>query len=64
MPHFPRKDRLIQHAYDPCSTAGAGTSKHVCKLKDRRRIATDYDCYANIFLAAITLSATVILWSK
>ncbi len=61
----PRKNRKVQHAYDVTLYRQRHRIENMfAKLKDWRRIATRYDRCADIFMAAITLAATVIFWLK
>lgn len=59
----PRKGRRVMHHY--CKTQYKQRHKvenMFSKLKDWRRIATRYDRCADIYLAAITIAATLIFW--
>ena len=61
----PRKNRKLQHSYDVTLYRERHHVENMFgKLKDWRRIATRYDRCADIFMAAITLAATVIFWLK
>jgi putative transposase len=61
----PRKNRKVQHAYDAMLYRQRHRIENMfAKLKDWRRIVTRYDRCADIFMAAITLAATVIFWLK
>jgi len=61
----PRKNRKVQHAYDATLYRQRHRIENMfARLKDWRRIATRYDRCADIFMAAITLAATVIFWLK
>ena len=42
--------------------AEGGTSGHVSRLKDWRRVATRYDRCPTVFLPARALAATVLFW--
>ena len=59
----PRKNRKMKIAYD----ARLYRHRHhienlFAKLKDWRRVATRYDRCADIFMAAVTIAATIIFW--
>jgi putative transposase len=61
----PRKNRKVQHPYDATAYRERRHVENMFgKLKDWRRVATRYDRCADIFMAAITLAATVIFWLK
>ena len=61
----PLNSRTVQHAYDKALYRERHHVENMFgKLKDWRRIATRYDRCADLFMAAITLAATVILWLK
>ncbi len=61
----PRKNRKIQHSYEATTYRERRHVENMFgKLKDWRRVATRYDRCADIFMAAITLAATVIFWLK
>lgn len=61
----PRKNRKVQYAYDATLYRQRHRIENMfAKLKDWRRIATRYDRCAELFMAAITLAATVIFWLK
>lgn len=61
----PRRNRKVLHPYDTATYRHRHLIENLfAKLKDWRRIATRYDRCADIFLAAIVIAATVILWLK
>ena len=61
----PRKNRRVQVPYDAVLYRQRHHIENLfAKLKDWRRVATRYDRCADIFMAAITIAATVIFWLK
>lgn len=59
----PKKNRLIQHAYDKDLYKKRHKIENTfARLKDWRRIATRYDRCAHTFRAAITIAVIVIWW--
>ncbi len=58
----PRKNRKIRYHYDQAIYRERNIIKRMfCRLKDRRRMATPYDRRSDIFMAAITMAAILIL---
>jgi transposase len=61
----PRKNRRLQHLYDPTLYRQRHKIEIMFgRLKDWRRIAMRYDRCAHTFFSAITIAATVIFWLK
>ena len=61
----PRRNRKIQIAYDQELYRQRHLVENLfAKLKDWRRVATRYDRCADIFMAAVTIAATIIFWLR
>lgn len=59
----PRKGRKVRHIFSKTLYKQRHkVEKMFGRLKDWRRIATRYDRCADIFMAAITIAATIIWW--
>ena len=59
----PLKHRKIETPYDKeLYKQRHKVEKAFAKIKDWRRVATRYDRCADIFMAAITIAATIIFW--